>query len=197
MLILEAAGYDVVIVETVGAGQSEVAVASMVDFFLILMIPGAGDELQGIKKGILELADAVAVNKADGDNKQRALLARHQYETAIHISAPSFSGWHPPVVTCSALEAKGIREVWDIIMEHRNTLSATGEMDMKRRQQSLDWMWYLVREGLTESFRRNPRVETALPKIRREVISGVTSPITAAEKLLSYLGSQFQEIEER
>lgn len=190
MLVCEAAGFDVIIVETVGAGQSEVAVASMVDFFLILMIAGAGDELQGIKKGILELADAVAINKADGDNVERANLARQQYEMALHIAtAPSFSGWKPPVVTCSARKARGIREIWDIVQDHRNILSATGELDMKRRQQSLDWMWYLVKEGLTESFNQNPAVKNSLPRIKRDVLDGLISPITAADRLLSYLQS--------
>lgn len=188
MLILEAAGYDTIIVETVGAGQSEVAVASMVDFFLILMIAGAGDELQGLKKGILELADAVAINKADGDNIQRANLARKQYEMALHLTmTPSLSGWKPPVVTCSALSSQGIAELWQLVIDHRKILSATGELDMKRRQQSIDWMWYLVKEGLAESFNRNPQVIDLLPKVKREILEGVTSPISAAEKLLSCL----------
>ncbi|MBN1380953.1 MAG: methylmalonyl Co-A mutase-associated GTPase MeaB [Deltaproteobacteria bacterium] len=186
MLVCEAAGFDVIIVETVGAGQSEVAVASMVDFFLILMIAGAGDELQGIKKGVLELADVVAINKADGDNINRAKLAQQQYEMALHISAPSFSGWRPPVVTCSARESKGIKEIWNIVTDHRTILAATGELDMKRRQQSLDWMWYLIKESLTESFNSDPQVKNSLTKIKREVMDGLTSPISAAEKLLTY-----------
>jgi LAO/AO transport system kinase len=187
MLVCEAAGFDVVIVETVGAGQSEVAVASMVDFFLILMIAGAGDELQGIKKGILELADAVAVNKADGDNLQKAMLARQQYEMALHFSATPSPHWSPPVVTCSAKHLQGIQEIWAIVMNHREKLSAIGALDLKRKQQSLDWMWFLVKEGLTESFYKNPQVKDILLRIEREVLQGATSPITAADRLLSCL----------
>ncbi|MBN1665403.1 MAG: methylmalonyl Co-A mutase-associated GTPase MeaB [Deltaproteobacteria bacterium] len=190
MLILEAAGFDVVIVETVGAGQSEVAVASMVDFFLVLMIAGAGDELQGIKKGILELADAVAVNKADGDNILKANLAKYQYETALHYSASPSPHWSPPVVTCSATESTGIREIWNIVTAHREKLSSVGALEMKRKRQSLDWMWFLIKEGLTESFYKNPQVKNMLPRMEREVLDGAASPITAAEKLLSCLNER-------
>jgi LAO/AO transport system kinase len=144
MIICEAAGFDVVIVETVGVGQSETTVASMVDFFLVLMIAGAGDEIQGIKKGILELADAIAVNKADGDNVKKAEVARKQYETAIHYLAPSLPIWTPPVLTCSALEMIGIEEIWQTVLEHREKFMETGELEANRRKQAVDWMWSLV-----------------------------------------------------
>ena len=190
MLVCEAAGFDVVIVETLGSGQSEVAVASMVDFFLMLMISGAGDELQGIKKGILELIDAIAINKADGDNTQRAAFARKQFETALHFSAPLSPHWSPPVLTCSSVELTGVQEIWDTVLEHRERLTANGELEIKREKQALDWMWFLVKEGLAEWFYKNPYVKTMIPKIEREVEEGKTAPTTAADKLLFFLDDQ-------
>ncbi len=187
MLVCEAAGFDVMIIETLGSGQSEVAVASMVDFFLMLMISGAGDELQGIKKGILELTDAIAINKADGDNIQRAAFARRQFETALHFSAPSSPNWTPPVLTCSSLESTGVEAIWEVVLKHREKLMETGELELKREQQALDWMWFLVREGLAEWFYRNPYVRTMIPKVEREVEVGTTAPTTAADKLLFFL----------
>ena len=184
MLVCEAAGFDVGIVETVGAGQSEVAVASMVDFFLVLMIPGAGDELQGMKKGIMELADAVAINKADGDNVRKANLAKKQYETALHFLNPSSPNWTPPVLTCSALEKNGIDEVWETVSDYRKKLTATGELKAKREKQNVDWMRFLVKEGLGEWFYKKPYVKEMIPKIEREVEQGTTAPTTAADKLL-------------
>ena len=190
MLVCEAAGFDVVIVETLGSGQSEVAVASMVDFFLMLMISGAGDELQGIKKGVLELIDAIAINKADGDNTQRAAFARKQFETALHFSAPSSPHWYPPVLLCSSLESSGIQEIWDTVLEHREKLTATGELEIKREKQALDWMWFLVKEGLAEWFYKNPYVKTMIPKVEREVEEGTTAATTAADKLLFFLNDK-------
>jgi len=152
VIVCEAAGFDVVIVETLGSGQSEVAVASMVDFFLMLMISGAGDELQGMKKGVLELVDAVAVNKADGDNIQRADFAKKQCETALHFSTPSSPNWSPHALTCSALNLTGIHEIWDTVLEHREKMSSTGELEMKREKQALEWMRFVVKEGLVEWF---------------------------------------------
>jgi LAO/AO transport system kinase len=184
MIICEAAGFDVMIVETVGVGQSETTVASMVDFFLVLMIAGAGDELQGIKKGILELADAVAVNKADGDNVEKAELARKQYETALHFLAPSSLTWSPPVLTCSALEMLGIDVLWETVLDHRKKFLATGELEANRKNQAVDWMWSLVKEGLNSQFYQNPDVKKMLPKILKEVENGATAPTVAASKLL-------------
>jgi LAO/AO transport system kinase len=187
MIICEAAGFDVVIVETVGVGQSETTVASMVDFFLVLMIAGAGDEIQGIKKGILELADAIAVNKADGDNVKKAEVARKQYETAIHYLAPSLPIWTPPVLTCSALEMIGIEEIWQTVLEHREKFMETGELEANRRKQAVDWMWSLVKEGLKEQFNNNPQVKKMLPRILKEVKEGTTASTIAANKLLFFL----------
>ena len=189
MLICEAAGFDVIIVETVGVGQSETTVASMVDFFLVLMIAGAGDELQGIKKGLLEMADAIAVNKADGDNIERAEQARRQYAFAMHLLTPSTPTWTPPVMTCSSLEssAAGIEEIWSSVLEHRSKLAATGELEEKRKRQALDWMWFLIEETLKERFFNNAEIKKALPTISREVKSGILAPTVAVSKLLFLL----------
>lgn len=190
MIVCEAAGFDVMIVETVGVGQSETTVASMVDFFLLLMISGAGDELQGIKKGILELADAIAVNKADGDNVKRAEMARKQYETALHFLAPSSPNWTPPVFTCSAMEMIGIDEIWESVLAHHKRLTLTGELQANREKQSVDWMWSLVKEGLKERFYQNPEVNKLLPEILKEVESGKTASTLAADRLLFLLDNK-------
>ena len=187
MIVCEAAGFDVMIVETVGVGQSETTVASMVDFFLVLMIAGAGDELQGLKKGILELADAVAVNKADGDNIEKAEFARKQYETALHFLAPSSPTWTPPVLTCSALEMVGIDKIWGVVLDHRKKFKATGELEANRKRQAVDWMWSLVKEGLKERFYHNADVKKMLPKITKEVEDGATASTIAASQLLFFL----------
>ena len=187
MIVCEAAGFDVIIVETVGVGQSETTVASMVDFFLVLMIAGAGDELQGIKKGILELADAVAVNKADGDNVERAEFARKQYETALHFLAPSSPNWTPPVLTCSALEMIDIDVIWETVLEHHTTFTQTGELKANREKQAVDWMWSLVKEGLKDRFYQNPEVKKILPGTMKEVENGTIASTVAASRLLDLL----------
>lgn len=192
MLVCEAAGYDVIIIETVGVGQSETTVSSMVDFFLVLMIAGAGDELQGIKKGVLEMADAVAINKADGDNIKRANSAKHEFETALHYLAPITPIWTPPVLTCSSLEMTGIEKIWETVLEHRKALTLTGEIEAKRQKQALEWMWSLVEEGLKERFYKNPIVGKILPKITREVEKGTTAPTVAADELLFSLDNNSQ-----
>ncbi|MEJ2641616.1 MAG: methylmalonyl Co-A mutase-associated GTPase MeaB [Desulfosarcinaceae bacterium] len=187
MLVCEAAGFDVIIVETVGVGQSETTVASMVDFFLVLMLAGAGDQLQGIKKGVLELADAVVINKADGDNVDKADKARREYEAALHLLTPATPTWSPPVRTCSALTVSGIQEAWDLVCDHRSKLTATGELAEKRRAQALDWMWALVEEGLRGRFKSHPDVQTRLPALAREVAAGRTAATRAARELLFLL----------
>lgn len=190
LLICEAAGFDVIIVETVGVGQSETTVASMVDFFLVLMLAGAGDELQGIKRGVLELADAVAVNKADGDNFEKARMARRLYENAMHLLNPASSNWSPPVVTCSALTADGIREIWQKIMSHRGIFEKNGELQLKRRRQALDWMWSMVEEELKYRFYSAPGIKESLPGIIRRVEKGILSPTIAAGELLFSLDNK-------
>ncbi len=187
MLACEAAGFDVIIVETVGIGQSETTVASMVDFFLVLMLAGAGDELQGIKKGFLELADALAINKADGDNLERARIARKDYETALHFLRPASPNWSPPVTMCSARERTGIDEIWEIVLKHRGLMTASGELAERRRSQSLAWMWSLLEEGLRERFHHHPDVQRRLPQLAREVEAGRLPPPLAACQLLSFL----------
>jgi LAO/AO transport system kinase len=187
MILCEAAGFDVIIVETVGVGQSETAVASMVDFFLVLMIAGAGDELQGIKKGILELADAVAVNKADGDNIERAEFARKQYETALHFLAPSSPNWTPPVLTCSALGMIDIDVIWENVVKHHTIFSKTGELKANRKKQAVDWMWSLVKDGLNDRFYQNPEVKKILPETIRAVENETIASTIAASRLLNLL----------
>ena len=190
MIVCEAAGFDVIIVETVGVGQSETTVASMVDFFLVLMIAGAGDELQGIKKGILELADAVAVNKADGDNVERAEFARKQYETALHFLAPSSPNWTPPVLTCSALEMVDIDVIWENVLKHHRTFTQTGELKANRKKQAVDWMWSLVKEGLNDRFYQNPEVKKILPETVKEVENETIASTIAASRLLDLLDNK-------
>jgi LAO/AO transport system kinase len=189
MLVCEAAGFDVVIVETVGVGQSETAVASMVDFFLVLLLAGAGDELQGLKKGILELADALAVNKADGDNRARAKRAAKVYELALHLLHPNSPRWAPPVLTCSALEMSGIEAIWDTVLRHREVFGPSGELEERRRQQAVAWMWSLVEEGLKDRFARQPEVRRQLPRVLHEVERGALAPTAAADRLLFSLDS--------
>lgn len=186
MLVCEAAGFDAVMVETVGVGQSEVTVASMVDFFLVLMIAGGGDELQGIKKGVLELADAVAVNKADGDNIDRAKMARRQYETAFHLLSPPYANWTPPVVTCSSLTMVGLENILKIILDHRDKLTESGELQAKRKEQAREWLKFLVREGVQEWFYESPAAEV-LAHALADVEQGVITPTTAAAKVLECL----------
>ncbi len=187
MIVCEAAGFNVMIVETVGVGQSETTVSSMVDFFLVLMIAGAGDELQGIKKGVLELADTVAVNKADGDNVEKAEFARKQYETALHFLAPSSPNWTPPVLTCSALEMIDIDLIWETVLDHRKKFMATGELEANRRKQAVDWVWSLVKEGLKEQFYKNAEIKKMLPEILKDVANGTTASTVAANRLLCLL----------
>ncbi len=193
MLACEAAGFDAIIIETVGVGQSETTVASMVDFFMVLMIAGAGDELQGIKKGVLEVADAIVINKADGDNVNRTEIARKEYEAALHLLMPRSPHWSPPVLTCSSLMGNGIAEIWQTVLEHRTALTDCGELAEKRRGQAQDWMKFLVEEGLRDWFYGQERVKNALPRLKKELEAGTLSPTAAASDLLSFLQRYSQE----
>ncbi|MEJ2199980.1 MAG: methylmalonyl Co-A mutase-associated GTPase MeaB [Desulfuromonadaceae bacterium] len=184
MLLCEAAGYDVIMVETVGVGQSEIAVASMVDFFLLLQLPGAGDELQGIKKGVMEIADAILINKSEGENRYRAELARQQYANALHLLKPKNPGWQVPTLLCSALMGQGVREVWQIMLDFQEKMQASGEFEQKRRLQATDWMWTLVLEDLKELFLRDRQVESLLGPLQEAVACGRTTPGAAARRLL-------------
>jgi LAO/AO transport system kinase len=187
MLACEAAGYDVVIIETVGVGQSETTVASMVDFFLVLMIAGAGDELQGIKKGVLEVADAIVINKADGDNINRAKMARREYEAALHMLMPASANWSPPVLTCSSLFSEGIETIWKTILDHKQKFIKSGEFDVKRKEQALEWMHFLLEDGLRSWFYTNPEVAQLLPGLKKDIAELKISPTAAADRLLSLL----------
>jgi LAO/AO transport system kinase len=187
MLVCEAAGFDVILVETVGVGQSETSVASMVDFFLVLMIAGAGDELQGIKKGVLELADAIAINKADGDNLAAVDRARQDLEIAMHLIAPATPTWSTPVLTCSSVTAGGTKAVWETVLSHRKKFKETKEFEQRRRHQALAWMWTLVEEGLKSRFSSNQKIKEQIPRISQQVENNQISPSAAAQALLSYL----------
>jgi LAO/AO transport system kinase len=187
MLICEAAGYDVVLVETIGTGQSETIVADMTDFFLVLMLPGAGDELQGLKKGVIEIADMLAINKADGDNIKRAQAAAAEYRAALHILNPRSRTWSPPVVTYSALTGAGIAELWDSILDHRQRVTNSGELDGRRREQQVKWMWAMLEERVFARLKSNPALRAKLPRIEAAVAAGRMSPAIAVEEIASLL----------
>jgi LAO/AO transport system kinase len=187
ILLCEAAGYDVVLVETVGVGQSEFTVASMVDFFLVLMLAGAGDELQGIKKGILELVDALAINKADGDNVQRAEQAAAEYRGALRLFRPTSAVWTPPVVTVSGLDGKGMDKLWELVCEHHDKLAAASELAQKRSQQRQTWFWNMLNDGLQEHFLGRADVKGLLPQMEEAVAAGRLTPTEAARRLLALL----------
>src|SRR5688572_24626999 len=184
MLACEAAGYDVVIVETVGVGQSETAVSDMVDLFMLLLLPGGGDELQGIKKGIVELADLIVVNKADGALVNAARHAVAEYRHALALLRSPSKDWKIPVLTCSAATRMGIPEIWESIGRYRTTLSASGALDTRRAEQARAWMWSEIAETLTDAFRHHPAVRADLAAAEREVTEGVVTPTTAARALL-------------
>ncbi len=188
IVVVEAAGFDVVLVETVGVGQSETIVADMVDFFLVLMLAGAGDELQGIKRGVLELADLVAVNKADGDNVTAAERAAADYRMAIHLMVPASATWTPPVLTCSGATDMGLDEIWRQICAHRETLGATGELEARRQDQQIRWMWSMVEDRLLSGVRDDPKVASLLPGLEAAVRGGQVPATLAAEQLLAAAG---------
>jgi len=184
MLVCEAAGYDVVLIETVGIGQSEVAVASMVDFFLVMLLPAGGDELQGIKKGVVELADALAVNKADGSMKNVAERTRADYGGALELIRSSSDAWRPRAMVVSALESEGIREIWETVLEHHELMQASGEFDERRRKQSRAWMWKLLEDGIGRVFRELPGMREAIEREEEAVAAQKTTPAAAARALL-------------
>ena len=188
MLVCEAAGYDVVIVETVGIGQSETAVADMTDFFLVMMLPGAGDELQGLKKGIVELADMIAVNKADGDNIERAKVAAAEYRAALNILTQHSATWSPPVITYSALTGKGVPDLWAQVIAHKEKMTTTGELLTRRRDQQVKWMWTMLEERLTARLRSDPAVRTKLRQAEMQVAAGRLAPTLAVEEIAKLLG---------
>ena len=183
MLVCEAAGFDVLIVETVGVGQSETAVAGMTDLFCLLQLPNAGDDLQAIKKGIMEMADLIVINKADLD-PAAAMRAKAQIRTALHMLRPASPNWTVPVLTLSALKKDGIAEFWQAVSDYRRALTASGEFAARRRHQALAWMWELIDAGLRSRFRNHPQVKHDLPGLARAVEEGATTPTLAALRLL-------------
>jgi LAO/AO transport system kinase len=189
MLVCEAAGFDIVIVETVGVGQSETTVAGMVDAFVLLQLPNAGDDLQAIKKGIVELADLVVINKADLDAKA-AEFARHQFENALGLLRSTSVHWRPKVLTLSAQTGAGVADFWAEIERHRKTLEASGELAQKRRRQAVDWMWTLIDAELRNRFRHHEGVRQDLEKVSRAVTAGSITPAAAAHRLLEHLNEK-------
>lgn len=185
MIVCEAAGFDVIFVETVGVGQSEIAVRAMVDIFMLLQIVGAGDELQGFKKGVMERCDLVVVNKADGDNKTRAEIARVDYEHILHYLQPATEGWKTRSLACSSYTGEGIDELWGAVEAFRANTSASGVFQQRRQQQNLDWTHNLVLEQIRRAFYANPDVRRRLPEVERKIVGGQISPTQAANLLLS------------
>jgi len=184
MLLCEAAGYDTIFIETVGVGQSETAVHSMTDFFLLLMLAGAGDELQGIKRGIMEMADLIAINKAEGDNIKPAEQAKREYENALSLFPPPPSGWKPKVLTCSALHQKGIEEIWNEIDSYLNLTSESGYFIERRGEQAVNWLHETVHQKISEHFRNHSEVKKKLPVFEKQVAEGKITSQKAAAKLL-------------
>ncbi len=181
----EAAGFDVILIETVGVGQSEISVRSMVDFFLLVMIAGAGDELQGIKKGIIEISDSLVFNKADGANKQRAEIARAEFANALHYLQPYTEGWHPKVLTASAIEEKGIDKIWEMIEEFVDFTKSKNIFEARRNNQSLEWMHSLIKESLISEFYKNEMVSSEIKQIEEKLLNGKAIATSAAEELLN------------
>ncbi len=184
ILLCEAAGYANVLIETVGVGQSETTVRSMVDFFLLLLLPNAGDELQGMKRGVMEMCDLIAINKADTD-RQRARIAMHECRSALHLFPPQAGGWVPGAVVCSAATGEGIAKIWETAIEHRRFLEKRGLLQALRREQSRTWMHDMIEEALLELFRKHPVIRHKLPELEREVSQGRLSAFRAAEHLLA------------
>lgn len=184
IILLEAAGYNIIIIETVGVGQSETAVHSMVDFFLLLKLSGAGDELQGIKRGIMEMADAIAINKADGDNRNNAKQAEVAFKRAMHLFPPKDNGWMPTVTSCSALENEGLQEVWGIIEAYVTKTKSSGHFNRKRQEQNKSWLKQHIESNLKADFYNNPLVKAMLNTLEEKVVNGSSSPFAAAQQLL-------------
>jgi LAO/AO transport system kinase len=185
ILLCEAAGFDVVFVETVGVGQSEVLVRSMVDFFLLLILPGGGDELQGFKKGSVELADAIVINKADGDNLNLAKITQREYRQAIHYLSNATESWETKILLASALNNVGIKEVWEIIQEFKEKTTKSGIFQVRRREQTLEWFYSLIKETLLNSFFQHPKVANILPELEEKIFTGKLTPTLAVEQLMN------------
>ncbi|MEV4319357.1 methylmalonyl Co-A mutase-associated GTPase MeaB [Actinocrispum sp. NPDC049592] len=188
IVLMEAAGYDIVLVETVGVGQSEITVAGMVDCFLFLTLARTGDQLQGIKKGVLELADVIAVNKADGEHEKEARKAARELAGALRLLRSGDELWTPPVLTCSGLTGAGLDTLWEQVRSHHSTLDAAGELTAKRSRQQVDWTWSMVRDALMSRLSDNPEVRAITPEVERDVQDGRLTPTLAAERILKAFG---------
>ena len=191
MLLAEAAGYDVILVETVGVGQSETTVRSMVDFFLVVVLTGAGDDLQGVKKGVIELADAILVNKADGDNLQKALLTRADYEQILHYLMPATEGWTTKAYTCSAYTGEGIQEIWDVVLQYIDQMKKTGQLDKRRAAQNLTWLKEMTQDYLMNVFLRDPAVSAARSAVEAQVVDGTLAPTKALSLIAEAVDKRF------
>lgn len=191
ILVCEAAGFDVILVETVGVGQNEITVRSMVDFFTLVLIPGGGDELQGIKKGVMELSDAVLINKADGNNVHAANRARAEYSNALHYLANPTKGWNTNAYTCSALTGDGIKDYWKLVEDFRKITTGSGVFENRRKEQSLEWVFGMIEYMLKEEFYKNTSVKNEMPGLKERILTGSSLPTAEAEKLLKlYLNSR-------
>ena len=188
MALVEAAGFDVVIVETVGVGQSEIAVSDMVDFFLVLLLAGGGDDLQGIKKGVVEIADMIAINKADGDNKERAERAASDYRSALQIFTPANVVWAPPVITISGRDNISLENLWQKVLEHRDKMQHTGDLNRRRQNQAVQWMLDMLHDRLLETLHQDAKVSNELPTIEKDVRSGKLLPSRAVDQLMTLMG---------
>jgi LAO/AO transport system kinase len=188
MALCEAAGFDVIVVETVGVGQSEIAVADMVDFFLVLLLAGGGDDLQGIKKGIIEIADMIAINKADGDNITRAERAAAEYRAALQILNPPSPTWSPPVITISGRENKNLDKLWEKIIAHREALTGSGELAERRQRQAVAWMRDMLSDRIIGSVQANARVAARLPSLEADVREGRLLPTLAVDEIMALAG---------
>ena len=184
ILICEAAGYEIIFVETVGVGQSETIVDSMVDLFMLLLLPNSGDELQGIKKGVLELADLIVINKSDGVQESQAITTQSEYKRAMQLLSSSKNSWEPQILRSSALEKQGIDKIWEAVNNFRESLKNSGEWEQQRRIQYEKWMWTLVEEGLLKNFCKNKIIQKKIPELEKFVASGEILPASAARKLL-------------
>lgn len=192
LLLCEAAGFDIILVETVGVGQSETTVRSMVDFFLVLTITGAGDDLQGIKKGVIETADAILVNKADGDNKQRARVARSEYEQVLHYLQPATEGWKTHAYTCSALSGEGIGEIWEVVSDFMALMRQSGRLDTRRREQTFSWVWQMTEEHIRSVIINHPAVASHLRQVESLLRTDSISATMAAQRLIDAILSSLK-----
>ena len=190
IVLCEAAGFDVILVETVGVGQSEIMVSQMVDFFLALMLPGAGDELQGIKKGILEIADMIAVNKADGEMKNAANRAVMEYQHALDILNPKSANWKPRSLSCSAFTGDGLAAIWETIRDYKRFLKDAGEWQEKRKSQQVEWMWAIIRERILSKIETNEKVQSLVPQLELQVAESKLTPALAALEILTVIGNE-------